>query len=98
MITEKNIDNLYRITSNLSYKDYKAGKITGRGLNKKMSYFLSDETKEARDMLGLAYKAEPTREEEEQVKAYLLRIRYTQPELLEQSNPNYEQWKTVRSA
>ena len=99
MITQNNIENLYKISSNLSMKDY-------RSMNPKKTdntpkykkhhpYGLSDETIEATELLKIAYKrTEVTREEEEQIKGYLLKIRIVQPELLEENN-NFRQWKNA---
>ena len=103
MITEKNIDNLYRITSNLSFRDYKNSLESYRQHHKRIkwgdfSYSLSGETLEARDYYGMACNHDVTREQEEAIKAYLLKIRYSQPELMEGTNPNYEQWKRVKTA
>ena len=100
MITEQNKDNLYRITSNLSFKDYeqakeKFGKISFNS-RKKFTYNLSDMTIEALDYYKIACKHDITQEEIETVKAYLLKIRFAYPELWEETNPNYEQWKSAK--
>lgn len=89
MITQANIDNLYKISSNLAMKDYlmmnprdKNGKSKYK---KHHPYSLSDETEEAKNLYGIAIKPEQeiTIEEEEQIKGYLLKIRLIMPELLE---------------
>lgn len=97
MIVQNNIDNLYKISSNLSMKDYlqmnpiKNGK---KVYKKHRPYSLSDETIEAKNLYGIAIKSEVTIQEEEQIKGYLLKIRIVQPELLEE-NANYRQWKNA---
>lgn len=99
MITQTNIDNLYKISSNLSMKDYlimnpkdKNGKPKYRTHR---PYSLSDETIEATELLKIAYKEQDvTIEEEEQIKGYLLKIKMLYPELLEE-NANYRQWKNA---
>ena len=97
MITEKNIDNLYRITSNFSYRDYMAVNSNNKTKHVK-PYSLSDDTKEALNLLKIAQKPQQdiTQNEEEQIKAYLLKIKLVYPELLEQTNGNYEQWKAAK--
>ena len=99
MITQTNIDNLYKISSNLSMKDYRAMnpiKTDNTPKYKKHHpYSLSDETIEATELLKIAYKRiEVTREEEEQIKGYLLKIKFTQAELLEE-NAHFRQWKNA---
>ena len=99
MITQTNIDNLYKISSNLSKKDYLS--MNPRDKNGKPKYKkhhpygLSDETIEATELLKIAYKrTEVTREEEEQIKGYLLKIKMIMPELLEE-NAHFRQWKNA---
>ena len=98
MITEKNIDNLYRISSNLSFRDFLQvnhhPKMTKNGVVFK-PYRVSEEQREAQHYYSIAagYEGTITREQEEEVKAYLLKIKLARPELLEQTNENYEQWK-----
>ena len=103
MITEKNIDNLYRISSNLSFQCFKYAnphpKMTKHGVKFK-PYMISEEQREAQHYYSLAagYEGKITKEQEEEIKAYLLKIKFTRPELLEQTNGNYEQWKRVKIA
>ena len=97
MITQKNIDNLYRIASNLSLKDYRAANPTSNGkpvYRTHKPYGLSGETKEATELLKMASKSEVTREEEETIKGYLLKIRRVLPDLMN-DNASYLQWKRV---
>ena len=102
MITANNIDTLYKITSNLSYDDYQSAlnsyklhhKTIGAG---GFSCSLSDDTKEARDYYGIACQRDITTEQEEAVKAYLLKIRFSRPDLIEKTNGNYEQWKRAKA-
>jgi len=102
MITENNIDNLYRITSNLSFKDY-TDQLTAHKKNHNgrirtdFSYSLSGETLEALEQYKTACKSDITQEEEEIIKAYLLKIRFAYPKLWEGTNPNYEQWKRIKA-
>ena len=102
MITDKNIDNLYRITSNLALKDFKQmnpkPKMNSKGFTNFKPYSLSDDTKEALNLLKIAQKPQQdiTQNEEEQIKAYLLKIKLVYPELIEQTNGNYEQWKAAK--
>jgi len=102
MITESNKDNLYRITSNLSFKDYQSAVNSYKLLNKsikwgKFSYSLSSETKEALEYYKTACKQDITADQEEEIKAYLLKIRLVYSDLWEQTNDNYEQWKRVKT-
>lgn len=98
MITQNSIDNLYKISSNLSMKDYRAmnpiKKDNTPKYKKHRPYSLSDETIKATELLKIASKQEVTREEEEQIKAYLLKIKLTRPHLLEE-NSNFRQWKNA---
>lgn len=99
MITQSNIDNLYKISSNLAMKDYLIMNPTKSDntprYKKHRPYSLSDETIEATELLKIAYKrTDATREEEEQIKAYLLKIQFVQPELLEENN-SFRQWKNA---
>ena len=93
MITLNNISDLKTIVSNLSYKDYKQayeksnrflkGKYTPAGKERKFKgYSLSDDTLEAREYLLLANKNNITGEEIEQIKAYLLKIKLLDYNLL----------------
>lgn len=95
MITQNNIDNLYRIASNLSMKDYlrmNPKKRSVSGYPKHVPYSLSDETREATELLKAAQKQEISINEEEQTKTYLLKIKLVQPELLNE-NSNFIKWK-----
>jgi len=101
MITEQNKDNLYRITSNLSFSDYQIALNRYKQHHKNIryadfSYSLSSETIEAKEFYGMACKQDITIDQEEEIKAYLLKIRLAYPDLWEQTNPNYEQWKSVK--
>lgn len=100
MITQGNIENLYKISSNLSMKDYLAvnkpekKRRDKNGNIKHVPYSLSDETREATDYYKMAMNKNINIEDEEKVKAYLLKIMFTQPELL-YDNPNYLKWKSA---
>lgn len=100
MITQGNIENLYKITSNLSMRDYLAvnnptkKKRDKNGNIKHTPYSLSDETLEAENFYCIAIQKEINAEDEERIKAYLLKIMFTQPELLHE-NSNYLQWKNA---
>lgn len=104
MITKSNIDNLYKIVSNLSFSDYEMAR--GRLKVKKdkfkmfkdFSYSLSGETLDALEIYKLACKNNISKQDKERVKAFLLKVKIVQPYLLERTNGNYEQWKKVRSA
>ena len=102
MITTNNVDTLYKITSNLSYSDYQSALNSYKQHHKKIgsgdfSYFLSGETLEARDYYGMACGRNITVEQEEQIKAYLLKVRFSRPDLIEKTNGNYEQWKRAKA-
>ena len=75
MITAKNIENLRKLVSKYALEDYKRYNphphLTKNGYTHN-PYTLSPRTEEARDMLHLAFKPEPTKEDEERIKAYLL--------------------------
>lgn len=77
MITQKNIERLSGIVSLLALKDYKRAnpkrKVNKNGTVKHNPYTLSEETEEARRLLINAKKENITREEEEEIKAYLLK-------------------------
>ena len=99
MITQNNIDNLYKISSNLAKKDYLAMNPKNKNgmskYKKHRPYSLSDETIEATELLKIAYKlSKVTKEEEEQIKSYLLKIKMIMPDLLEE-NSNFRQWKNA---
>ncbi len=100
MITQANIDNLYKISSNLAMKDYLQANprdTNGKPKYKKhRPYSLSDETIEVKNLYGIAIKPEQniTIEEEEQIKGYLLKIKLIMPELLEE-NASFKQWKNA---
>ena len=88
MITQSNIDNLYKITSNLAMQDYL--RMNPRDRNGKpkykehRQYSLSTETLEAQELYAIATKCEQdiTQAEKEKIKAYLLKIKLVRPELL----------------
>jgi len=78
MITPSNIERLDRIVAHYAMKDYlranpkpKYDRKTGAPIRK--PYTLSPETNEARAMLSLARSENLTPEQEEIVKAYLLK-------------------------
>lgn len=86
-------DRVNNILANLAYNDYKEaynksdrcikGKYTKSGRERVFKgYSLSDNTMEARKMLELIYN-DMTREEEETIKGYIMRIRLLTPEYLE---------------
>ena len=81
MITSQNLQNLYNITANLAYKDYRA--MNPKGGKKHRPYSLSGETREALELYALARTTDLSREDEERIKAYLLKIKTGRPELLE---------------
>lgn len=82
MIVQKNIDNLYNIAANLAFIDYRIANPKGK-YKKHHPYSLSDDQREAQEHYELALKRENiSRDEEERVKGYLLRIKRTRPELL----------------
>lgn len=94
MITENNIKTLQAICSNLTNKDWynanknstraKFGKFTESGLERKWNtYSLSSNTLEAHGMLVKAVNKDISFDDIEIVKSYLLKIRMSQPELLE---------------
>ena len=80
MITLQNLQNLYNITANLAYKDYRA--MNPKGGKKHRPYSLSGETREALELYALARTTDLSREDEERIKAYLLKIKMGRPELL----------------
>lgn len=81
MITPQNQQNLYNITANLAYKDYRA--MNPKGGKKHRPYSLSGETREALELYALARTTDLSREDEERIKAYLFKIIMGRPELLE---------------
>jgi hypothetical protein len=81
MITSQNLQNLYNITANLAYKDYRA--MNPKGGKKHRPYSLSGETREALELYALARTTDLSREDEERIKAYLFKIIMGRPELLE---------------
>ena len=102
MITANNIDMLYKIASNLSAADYQSALNSYKQHRTKIrfgdfSYSLSGETLEARDYYGIACGRNITVEQEEQIKAYLLKVRFSRPDLIEKTNGNYEQWKRAKA-
>lgn len=80
MITSHNQQNLYNITANLAYKDYRA--MNPKGGKKHRPYSLSGETREALELYALARTTDLSREDEERIKAYLFKIIMGRPELL----------------
>jgi len=81
MITSQNLQNLYNITANLAYKDYRA--MNPKGGKTHRPYSLSGETREALELYALARTTDLSREDEERIKAYLLKIKMGRPSLLE---------------
>ena len=76
-----NQQNLYNITANLAYKDYRA--MNPKGGKKHRPYSLSGETREALELYALARTTDLSREDEERIKAYLFKIiKMGRPELL----------------
>lgn len=77
MITENNLKRLDNLVAKYALMDYKRAnpkrRIRKDGTVKHNPYTLSPLTNEAREMLTLARKKDITREEEEIVKAYLLK-------------------------
>ena len=78
MITPQNIQRLEKIVAHYAKQDYlrvnpkpKYDRKTGSPIRK--PYALSPETNEARSMLSLSRSENLTREQEETVKAYLLK-------------------------
>lgn len=79
MITERNIERLDRLVAKYAYEDFRQANPLGKrrirkdGTVKHNPYSLSAKTNEAREMLIMARKKDITKEEEEIVKAYLLK-------------------------
>ena len=76
MITEKNIETLDSFVAKYAMMDYKRANPKPKFRNEMPvhnPYTLSPDTNEAREMLHLARKTDITKEEEESVKAYLLK-------------------------
>ena len=93
MITENNIKNLEMITSNFANKNwYNANKNSARVKYGRFTpsrkegnwnkYSLSSETLEAYELLKKTIKKDISKEDEEEIKSYLLRIKMTRSELL----------------
>ena len=93
MITGNNIVDLNNIVLNLAYKDsmeaykksarYKKGRYTKTGKERKFEgYKLSDETEEAFNLLTLATSGEISKEDEEIIKAYLLKTKLLNENLI----------------
>lgn len=74
MITKANTERLNNIVAKLSYRDMEAHY---KKCGKKCGYSLGIDTLEALELYRIAYRTQngykPTREEEESVKAYLLK-------------------------
>lgn len=82
MITQNNIKNLYNIAANLAFIDYRIANPKGK-YKKRHPSGSSYDQEEAQEYYELALKRENiSRDEEEIVKAYLLRIRRTREDLL----------------
>jgi hypothetical protein len=98
MITQGNIDNLYKITANLAKRDYlitnPKRRVSKQGYVIHNRYSLSDETLEAYDFYNLSIRDDISREDEERIKAYLLKVKTVIPELLAE-NESYKQWKNA---
>ena len=71
MITEENIKRLDNLVKKYAFQDYKRSNPHMK--TRHNPYTLSPLTNEAREMLRLARKENITKEEEEEVKAYLLK-------------------------
>ena len=79
MITKDNIDRLDKLVAKYAMQDFLRVNTTKNGTIRKrhVPYSLSPLTNEAREMLILARKEDITIEEEEIVKAYLLKKKMT---------------------
>ena len=79
MITKDNIDRLDKLVAKYAMQDFLRVNTTKNGTIRKrhVPYSLSPLTNEAREMLILARKEDITTEEEEIVKAYLLKKKMT---------------------
>ncbi len=80
MITENNIKRLENIVAHFAMEDYKRAnpkkKIDRKtGLTIHNPYSLSPQTNEAREILKLSRKENISQDEEETVKAYLLKMK-----------------------
>ena len=76
MITKNNIERLNNIVKKYALQDFYRANPPRKRWNpnrKHVPYTLSPMTNEAREMLAIAMKKDISREEEEKVKAYLLR-------------------------
>lgn len=71
MITKENIKRLDNLVKKYAFQDYKRSNPHMK--TRHNPYTLSPLTNEAREMLRLARKENITKEEEEEVKAYLLK-------------------------
>ena len=71
MITKENIKRLDNLVKKYAFQDYK--RANPHMKTRHNPYTLSPLTNEAREMLRLARKENITKEEEEEVKAYLLK-------------------------
>lgn len=78
MITDKNIKNLNNIIGNLSYDEYyKANYKNGKKYKKHRQYSLTDEIEKALELLRLTANENIKIEDEEKVKAFLLKYKIT---------------------
>lgn len=79
MITKNNIERLDKLVAKYAMQDFLRVNTTKNGTIRKrhVPYSLSPLTNEAREMLILARKEDITKEEEENVKAYLLKAKMT---------------------
>jgi len=74
MITENNKKVLNNIIANLSYDEYyKANFKNGKQYKKHRAYSLTDEILQAVELLKIANNQEITKDQEEEIKAFLLR-------------------------
>lgn len=82
MITKNNIERLDKLVAKYAMQDFQRVNTTKNGTIRKrhVPYSLSPLTNEAREMLILARKEDITKEEEEIVKAYLLKAKMTEIE------------------
>jgi hypothetical protein len=85
MVTDNNRKFLSEFTARLAFQDFYAvnGKIkmNKQGLKNFKPYSLSEETQEAQKMYALACHDEHTREEEETIKAYILKAKFRREEM-----------------
>jgi CBS domain containing-hemolysin-like protein len=76
------MERLHKIVGELAKRDYLQVNTNKQGkfYKKHRPYSLSQETIKAKDILNLLYKPEITKEDEEQIKGYLLKQRCYNPQ------------------